>query len=306
MMRDLTYKIFAIALLIIAGTLAGTAEAEAQYLKERGLVRQGNSSFEKRNYRTSLNRYNQALEHDSTSYEALYNRANAHHQLHRSTPQDSTLQAETTYSYYEQIAADELLSTEQRAEVLRNLGESLFADEKYEAALNAFRESLRLNPDDRETKYDYVLTKRIVDQKRQQQQNQQQQDNNQNDNNNNQNDNNNQQQDNNQNNQNDQQNNNDQNQNQQDNQGNQDKQNDQNNPNDQQNEDKQGEGEGDNNGENQGENQGEDERDGEGKPRELSRDQERMLDAIQAEEDKTQDKLKEKKKGILIPGKKNW
>lgn len=294
MMRDLTYKIFAIALLIIAGTLAGTVEAEAQYLKERGLVRQGNSSFEKRNYRTSLNRYNQALEHDSTSYEALYNRANAHHQLRRSTPQDSTLQAETTYSYYEQIASDELLSTEQRAEVLRNLGESLFADEKYEAALNAFRESLRLNPDDRETKYDYVLTKRIVDQKRQQQQNQQQQDNNQNDNNN-------QQQ--NQQNQNDQQNQNNQNdQNDQNDQQNQDNQNDQNDPNDQQNEDKQGKDEGDNNGENQGEN----ERDGEGKPRELSRDQERMLDAIQAEEDKTQDKLKEKKKGILIPGKKNW
>ena len=300
MMRDLTYKIFAIALLIIAGTLAGTVEAQAQYLKERGLVRQGNSSFEKRNYRTSLNRYNQALEHDSTSYEALYNRANAHHQLRRSTPQDSTLQAETTYSYYEQIASDELLSTEQRAEVLRNLGESLFADEKYEAALNAFRESLRLNPDDRETKYDYVLTKRIVDQKRQQQQNQQQQDNNQNDNNNQQQDNNQQQNQQNQNDQNDQQNQNDQNQN------NQNDQNDQNNPNDQQNEDKQGEGEGDNNGKDEGENQGEDERDGEGKPRELSRDQERMLDAIQAEEDKTQDKLKEKKKGILIPGKKNW
>ena len=50
---------------------------------------------------------------------------------------------------------------------------------EYEAALNAFRESLRLNPDDKETKYDYVLTKRIVDQKRQQQQNQQNQDNNQ-------------------------------------------------------------------------------------------------------------------------------
>lgn len=303
MMRDLTYKIFAIALLIIAGTLAGTVEAEAQYLKERGLVRQGNSSFEKRNYRTSLNRYNQALEHDSTSYEALYNRANAHHQLRRSTPQDSTLQAETTYSYYEQIASDELLSTEQRAEVLRNLGESLFADEKYEAALNAFRESLRLNPDDRETKYDYVLTKRIVDQKRQQQQNQQQQDNNQNDNNNQQQDNNQQQNQDNQNNQNDQQNNqNQQDNNQQQEQDNQNDPNDPNDPNDQQNEDKQGKDEGDNNGEDERDG----ERDGEGKPRELSRDQERMLDAIQAEEDKTQDKLKEKKKGILIPGKKNW
>ena len=277
MMQNTTHKLFAIALMFVVALLVGSTEAQAQYLKERGLVRQGNSSFSKRNYRTSLNRYNEALEHDSTSYEALYNRANAHHQLRRSTPQDSTLQAETTYSYYEQIASDELLSTEQRAEVMRNLGESLFADEKYEAALNAFRESLKLNPDDRETKYDYVLTKRIVDQKRQQQQNQQQNDNNQ-------------QQDN----------------NQQDNQGNQDKQNDQNNPNDQQNEDKQGEGEGDNKGENQGENQGEDEREGEGKPRELNRDQERMLDAIQAEEDKTQDKLKDKKKGILIPGKKNW
>ena len=302
MMQNTTHKLFAIALMFVVALLVGSTEAQAQYLKERGLVRQGNSSFSKRNYRTSLNRYNEALEHDSTSYEALYNRANAHHQLRRSTPQDSTLQAETTYSYYEQIASDELLSTEQRAEVMRNLGESLFADEKYEAALNAFRESLKLNPDDRETKYDYVLTKRIVDQKRQQQQNQQQ------------NDNNNQQQDNNQQQNQDNQNNNDNNQQQnQDNQGNQDKQNDQNdqnNPNDQQNEDKQGEGEGDNKGEDEREgereDEREDEREGEGKPRELNRDQERMLDAIQAEEDKTQDKLKDKKKGILIPGKKNW
>ena len=31
-----------------------------------------------------------------------------------------------------------------------------------------------------------------------------------------------------------------------------------------------------------------------------------MLDAIQAQEDKTQDKLKEGEKAIIIPGKKNW
>ena len=96
------------------------------------------------------------------------NRANAYHHLRRTNPQDSTLTAETTFRQYEAIAADTLLTKGQRAEVLRNLGESLFSEEKYEAALNAFRESLLLNPDDKETKYDYVLTKRIVDQKRQQ------------------------------------------------------------------------------------------------------------------------------------------
>lgn len=281
-----------IAFVVTIFLLLGTTYAEAQYLRERGLVRQGNSSFERRNYRTSLNRYNQALEHDSTSYEALYNRANAYHQVRRTNPQDSTLKAETTYGYYEQIAADTLLSDMQRAEVLRNLGESLFSEEKYEAALNAFRESLRLNPDDKETKYDYVLTKRIVDQKRQQQQNQQNQDNNQQQDN---------QQDNQQNNQNNQNQNQDQEQKQNPDQNQDNKpQNDKNQEGD--NQDKEQENnpqEGDNKPEEGDAPQGDE-------PRELKSDQERMLDAIQAEEDKTQDKLKEKKRGVVIPGKKNW
>lgn len=281
-----------IAFVVTMFLLLGTTDAEAQYLRERGLVRQGNSSFERRNYRTSLNRYNQALEHDSTSYEALYNRANAHHQVRRTNPQDSTLKAETTYGYYEQIAADTLLSDMQRAEVLRNLGESLFSEEKYEAALNAFRESLRLNPDDKETKYDYVLTKRIVDQKRQQQQNQQNQDNNQQQDN---------QQDNQQNNQNNQNQNQDQEQKQnpdqnQDNKPQNDKNQEGDNPDKEQENNPQ---EGDNKPEEGETSQGDE-------PRELKSDQERMLDAIQAEEDKTQDKLKEKKRGVVIPGKKNW
>lgn len=281
-----------IAFVVTMFLLLGTTDAEAQYLRERGLVRQGNSSFERRNYRTSLNRYNQALEHDSTSYEALYNRANAHHQVRRTNPQDSTLKAETTYGYYEQIAADTLLSDMQRAEVLRNLGESLFSEEKYEAALNAFRESLRLNPDDKETKYDYVLTKRIVDQKRQQQQNQQNQDNNQQQDN---------QQDNQQNNQNNQNQNQDQEQKQnpdqnQDNKPQNDKNQESDNPDKEQENTPQ---EGDNKPEEGDASQGDE-------PRELKSDQERMLDAIQAEEDKTQDKLKEKKRGVVIPGKKNW
>lgn len=281
-----------IAFVVTMFLLLGTTDAEAQYLRERGLVRQGNSSFERRNYRTSLNRYNQALEHDSTSYEALYNRANAHHQVRRTNPQDSTLKAETTYGYYEQIAADTLLSDMQRAEVLRNLGESLFSEEKYEAALNAFRESLRLNPDDKETKYDYVLTKRIVDQKRQQQQNQQNQDNNQQQDN---------QQDNQQNNQNNQNQNQDQEQKQnpdqnQDNKPQNDKNQEGDNPDKEQENDPQ---EGNNKPEEGDAPQGDE-------PRELKSDQERMLDAIQAEEDKTQDKLKEKKRGVVIPGKKNW
>ncbi len=265
-----------------------TQPASAQYHKERRLVRQGNSSFEKKNYRTSYNRYNEALEHDSTNYEALYNRANAYTHLRRSNPQNSTLKAEVEFGNYESIAADTLLSSSQRAEVLRNLGESLFNEQKYEAALNAFRESLLLNPDDKETKYDYVLTKRIVDQKRNvQQQNQQNQQNQQG--------------------QQDQQNQNqDQNQdgsqsNSQDNQDNKNKEDN----NKQQPEDNQSEQQKEDESKDEEQRDGEDEQQP-SQPKELNADQERMLNAIQHEEDKTQEKIKDAKKVLVVPGKKNW
>ena len=264
---------------LVALLLLCSVSVSAQYHKERRLVREGNSNFERKNFNTSYNRYNEALEHDAMSYEALYNRANAYHHLRKSNPEDSTLTAEVAFRNYEAIAADTLLSTAQRAEVLRNLGESLFSEQKYEAALNAFRESLLLNPQDKETKYDYVLTKRIVDQKRQQQQ--QNDDQNQNNQNNNEN----QNQDNNQN------QNQDQNQNQngdknQDSEGNEPPQ----------------------QNEQSGNEPSEEEQDGtqESQPKELNADQERMLNAIQAEEDKTQEKLDEAKKALVVPGKKNW
>ena len=165
-----------IAIFAVVAIVLNISPLSAQLLPERSLVRQGNEQFERRNFNNSLNRYNEALEHAPHSYEAQYNRANAYLHLMMSNPQDSTLTREVSNKYFEVIANNKYLSAEQRAEVLRNLGESLFLQQEYESALNAFRESLKLNPDDQETKRNYVLTKRIVDQKRavQQQQNQDQ------------------------------------------------------------------------------------------------------------------------------------
>ena len=307
-MRHLKYIYMALGLVLLGVALPESAVA--QYFPERKLVRDGNDQFKTRNYNNAIKKYDEAYLKDSTKYETLYNRANGYYHKKANTPNDAELTYETSNALYEKIAADSLLTDVQRAEVYRNLGESLFAQQEYEAALNTFRESLRLNPNDKETKYNYVLTKRIVDQKRavQQQQNQDQ----------NQNQNQNQDQnggggENNENNQN--RDNSDQNkdQNQDQNGGDDNQQGDnQQDKNDQQN------GEGDGDKEQEGENDpngGNDNREGEGdneeqngapQPKELSPEKERMLDAIQAEEDKTQDKLGEKKRGVIIPGKKNW
>ena len=286
-------RVFINILVTTALMLFTAGIAMAQYYPERRLVREGNEQFERLNYRNALNRYNEALEHDTTKYESLYNRANAYLQNMLANPADTTLKGEVANTLFEQIAADELLTKERRAEVLRNLGEGLFLQQNYEAALNSFRESLKLNPADREVKHNYILTKRIVDQKRQQQQQNQQ---------NNQNQDQQQNQDQNQNNE----GNNDQNQDQnqpENNENNQDKNDNQNNEGDNdQNEKPEDEND---NGDQKGD---EEEQEGEAPPPSgISRDeQERMLDAIQAQEDKTNEKLKEGEKAYTIPGKKNW
>lgn len=306
-------------LCILAVLLVFVTTASAQNHPERRIVREGNEQFARMNYRSSLNLYEQALEHDSTRVEILYNRANAYYQTLMQHRQDSSLTWKTSNELFEAIANDELLDKKYRAEALRNIGESLFTQQNYEAALNAFRESLLLNPDDSESKYNYILTKRIVDQLRKQQQQQQQQ-----------------QQSGNGESSNEQ--NPDQQQSEGEGEGNSsdgqqdDKQQNQDpkqNPKQQQDggenkdEDK-GDSEGNNeeqeqNPEQQDENEGDDGSNGDKSDNSNEQqqtptrednvttdEQERMLDLIQAQEDKTQEKLKDRQKAIVVSGKKNW
>ena len=171
-----------------------------------------------------------------------------------------------------QAAADSLRSDTERAEAFYNLGNAQFKQQKYKEALESYKQSLRLNPGDMEAKYNYAYTKRLLDQ-------------NQNRNGGGGNDQ--QNQDQNQQNQNGQ-NQDQQNQDQQDQQNQQDRQ-DRNDGQDSPKPDRPQEGE------------------GQPTPSGISpQEQEQMLDAIQAQEDRTQEKLKEKNKGVVVRGRKNW
>ena len=166
-----------------------------------------------------------------------------------------------------QAAADTLRSDAERAEAWYNLGNARFKQQKYQEALESYRQSLRLNPDDMEAKYNYAYTKRLLDKNNQGGGGDDQQNQ-------------------------DQQNR--QNQNQQGQQD-QDKNQDQQDQNQDQNQDKDGQ---------QDPQQGE----GDGQPVESGiseQEQQQILDAIQAQEDRTQEKLKEKQ-GVVVRGRKNW
>lgn len=307
-----------VALLVISGV---GNDLGAQYLPERRAVRKGNRQFERHNYKNSIDRYVEALDADSTCYEALYNLGNAYYQanLHRDKNPNNSFHWRDADSIFERIGYDTLLGRERRAEALRNLGESRLTQQRFEEALKALKESLKLNPSDAETKYDYMLAKRIVDQQRQQQQNQQDQNRNQDGNGGGggngggQNDRNNDNNDSGDNKNDDDKGGGDK---PDDNKPDENKSDDKNNgngegdkPDDRSNDDRNGDDDKDDRNGNGGDD-GERDRGGESPERQKSgmsrEEQQRMLDAVQAEEDKTQDKLKEKGKGVVVRGKKNW
>lgn len=258
-----------IAMLALA-TLAPFAETAAQKMPERRLVRKGNRQFGRERYDKSIESYTRALEAAPTSFEAAYDLANAMFRAERYDTAEQTLKG---------IVADSTRSDIDRSEAVYNLGNTQFAQQKLKEALASYRAAMRLNPDDQEAKYNYAYTKHLLQQQEQQQQN-------------------------------DDQNKDDQNQDQDQNKDNQQNQQNQQNGQDDkqqdgsQNDPQQGDGD-----RNQQQGDEGDRNEGEGQPQPQSgiseQEREAMLEAIQAQEDKTQDKLKEKT-GVLVRGRKNW
>ena len=251
-------------------------DAVAQKMPERSLVRKGNRSYYRERYTEATERYQQALGHDSTLFEARYNLANS---LLRRSLADTTGMSNPESAEYklkqgfvtqaegllQAAAADSLRTDAERATAYYNLGNAQFVQQKLQDALLSYRRSLRYNPDDMEAKYNYALTKKLLEQQNQNQ------DQNQNQNN--------------QNNQNNQDQNNDQNKNDQD----KNNQNDQN-KNDQNQNDPQQDNKDKNGGGGDDKNEQQDKQPPQQKPRSGMNEeqQKQLLNAIQAQEDYSQ------------------
>ena len=245
--------------------LTATA-AGAQQMPERSLVRKGNRQYAKGNYEESIRRYEQALEAVPGQFEATYDLGNALYKAERFDRAEQTLR---------QAAADTLRPETELAEAYYNLGNAQFKQQKYKEALESYKQSLRLNPSDMEAKYNYAYTKRLLDQDQNggggnDQQNQDQ--------------------------------NQDQNQNQDRNQqGQQDPQQGQ--------QDRKDPGQDGNPQQQPPQSDKGEQGDAQGSPQQAPgispQEQEQILDAIQAQEDKTQEKLKEKR-DVVVRGRKNW
>ena len=260
--------------LVLFLMLACSAPLLAQV--DRREVRSGNRAFKKGDWLKSEIDYKKALLKDSTSAAASYNLANA---LYRE-------ENYTEAGKYAKASLDSLSRSPRAADAYYNNGDIYLQQRAWSEAIEAFKESLRRNPADMDAKSNLAYAQKMLENE------QQQQDQNQDGGQDNQDQNKDQNQDQNKNqdnqDQNQDQNKDDQNKDQNQDQ-NQDQEQNQNQPQDQPQDDK---------------DQGQDGQ----QPKITPEAAQQMLEAIQAKEDETQEKVKKEKAAALGSRKKekNW
>ncbi|WP_304401580.1 tetratricopeptide repeat protein [uncultured Alistipes sp.] len=135
----------------LLGAVCGTAAA--QKYPERRHIRSGNGQYEKGDYTGAEVSYLRALEKTPDSYESAFNLADA---LYKQKRYDEAAEI------CGRLAADSLHG-QHAARAWFNRGNALFQQRKLEEALEAYKNSMRLDPDDMEAKFNYAYTKKLLE-----------------------------------------------------------------------------------------------------------------------------------------------
>jgi Ca-activated chloride channel homolog len=131
--------------------------------QERKFIRQGNKLYDQSKFTDAEESYRKALEKKPQSIEANYNVGNV---LYK---QNKFLDAANKYSSLTNSTEDK----KEKSYIYYNLGNSYLQSKKLDESIKSYKESLKLNPTDKETKYNLAYAQRMLMQQQQQQKNQQ-------------------------------------------------------------------------------------------------------------------------------------
>lgn len=148
---------------VFAAFFSITAAAQGN---ERNHIRRGNKLYNDSLFVKAEVEYRKALDVNPGSTEAMYNLGNA--LLMQQKAQDAMKQYE---------AASKIEKNKAKlAKIYHNAGVILQAGKQYSQCIEAYKQSLRNNPNDDETRYNLALAQKMLKDQQQQQQNQQNKD----------------------------------------------------------------------------------------------------------------------------------
>ena len=146
----------------------------AQTMTESDHIRRGNRLYADSLYEKAEVEYRKALELNPQSVDATYNLGNA---LFYQIPQSQEKGEERAKEAMQQYTTAATLETDKAklAHINHNLGTLLYMAQQYQQSVEAYKEALRNDPSDNETRYNLAKAMHMLKQQQDQQQNQEQQ-----------------------------------------------------------------------------------------------------------------------------------
>lgn len=138
-------------ILIISILFASILHVSAQNFEEKSHIIKGNKEYMQSDFLKAESQYKIALGKDGNSLKANYNLGNS---LYNQKKFDEAR------AHYDQVLKNEKASKSDKAKALHNVGKTYLDENQFQKAMQNFKESLRLNPSDDETRYNYALAKK--------------------------------------------------------------------------------------------------------------------------------------------------
>lgn len=115
-------------------------------------IRKGNSEYNNAKFKDAEINYRKALDKSPQSVKAAYNLGDA---LYKQGDYEKAA------SSFSNVAGQKSLGDKSKAAAFHNLGNSMLQEKKYSESIEAYKNALRLNPKDEETRYNlaYAMTK---------------------------------------------------------------------------------------------------------------------------------------------------
>ena len=159
---------------LLIALLCGVHLVSAQTMTESDHIRRGNKFYADSLYEKAEIEYRKALELNPQSVDAMYNLGNA---LFYQIPQSQEKAQEKGQEAMQQYATASKLETDEKklAKIYHNIGTLTYMSQQYAQSVEAYKESLRNNPYDHDTRYNLAKAMHMLKQQEQQQQNQDQQ-----------------------------------------------------------------------------------------------------------------------------------
>lgn len=127
--------------------------------QEKKFIREGNIQFEKKNYSEAEKNYSRALNKNKDSYKGAFNLGDAYYQ------QGKYEEAAEQF----QMLTHRATSKDSLSAAYHNLGNALMKSKKYQEGANAYKNALKNNPKDEDTRYNLAYAQQMLRQQQEQQ-----------------------------------------------------------------------------------------------------------------------------------------